>query len=169
MQSRVNQSFDSALAEFQQTVSSGVGKQSVLEQTVRILAGAFDVPLCKILELTEDRSALLVTAGVGWEDGVVGVARVSAKPDSQPGYTLMGRDAVIFEDLSDTHRFTAASLARSHGIISSVCVPIGDGVSARGVICIHDTKKRKFSREELRFLRDVARGLRPVLSLRTDV
>jgi GAF domain-containing protein len=148
-----------ALASLEQLVATSGDKQALLDQTVRAVARALDVPLCKILELSDDRSELLVRSGVGWQPGVVGTARVSAGPASQPGYALSRQELVTFDDLSHTSRFTAASLAREHGIISSACLPIGQAAATFGVLCVHDVKARRFSRAEIVFLRRVVERL----------
>ena len=144
------------------TAAAGEGP-ATLDAIVREVARALGVPLCKVLVPSADHAELLVLAGVGWEPGVVGAARVSAHPDSQPGYALTQADLVVFDDLSRTSRFTAADLARRHGIISSACLPVVHAGRVIGVLCVHDTRPRTFSAEERRFLRHVAHGLASVL------
>jgi GAF domain-containing protein len=156
------------LASVEQLAANSSSTQLVFDETVRAVARALDVPLCKILELSDDRSELLVRAGVGWQPGVVGSARVPAGPESQPGYALARHEPVTFDDLSHTSRFTAASLARSHGIVSSACLPIGQGDGAFGVLCVHDVKARRFSRGELLFLRRVVERLALFLTARAQ-
>jgi GAF domain-containing protein len=151
--------FSDALAQLDALVASGSGMQVVLDETVRIVAHTLEVPLCKILELNEDRTELLVRAGVGWQSGVVGSARVPVGPESQAGYAFARHEPVIFDDLSHTSRFTAASLARRHGIISSACLPISQASNDFGVLCVHDVKQRRFSRGEVVFLRRVVEQL----------
>jgi transcriptional regulator with GAF, ATPase, and Fis domain len=151
--------FTNTLASLEQLTATSSGTQLVFDETVRAVAHTLDVPLCKILELSNDRSELLVRSGVGWQPGVVGRARVPAGPESQPGYALHRHEPVTFDDLSRTSRFTAASLARRHGIVSSACLPIGQADGTFGVLCVHDVKERRFSRDEILFLRRVAERL----------
>ena len=158
--------FADTLASLEQLTATGAGKQPVFDETVRAVARTLDVPLCKILVLSDDRSELLVRSGVGWEPDVVGKARVPAGLESQPGYALLRQEPVTFDDLSHTRRFTAASLARRHGIISSACVPIILADGAFGVLCVHDVKERRFSRDEMLFLRRVVGWLQLFLATR---
>jgi GAF domain-containing protein len=141
-----------ALDALDQLLSGNAHEQAALDAVVVLMAKTLDVPLCKILVLVDDRSEFLVQAGVGWAPGVVGHARVSARPQSQPGYALALGQLVEFDDLSRTSRFTAADLARGHGIISSVCVPIKGTGAPLGVLCVHDVHPHHFSRSEQQFL-----------------
>ena len=146
---------EESLAALKRFGAATASQQAVLDEVVRVVADTLAVPMCKILELTSDASELVVRSGVGWQPGVIGVAKVSAKSDSQPGYTLVQGTLVLFDDLPRTLRFTGAALARRHGIVSSVCIPIGEP-HPYGVLCAHDVKKRTFTPEERHFLRRVA-------------
>lgn len=152
-----------ALASVERLSAAGASRQSMLNESVQVVARALDAPLCKLLELAQDHSRLLVSAGVGWQPGVVGVESVAAGRESQPGYALQCQEPVVFDDLSRTSRFTEASLARRHGIISSACVPIVYRTAALGVLCVHDTTTRRFSRDEIQFLSRVVEPLARIL------
>lgn len=152
-----------ALAKVERLSAASASRQSKLNEVVQVVARALDAPLCKLLELADDRSRLLVSAGVGWQPGVVGVESVAAGHESQPGYALEWREPVVFDDLSRTSRFTAATLARRHGIISSACVPIVYRKAALGVLCVHETTTRRFSRDQIQFLSQVVEPLARIL------
>jgi GAF domain-containing protein len=150
---------ESTLETLDRLPAAGLDEQAALDAIVHAVAEALAVPLCKVLEVSEDRQELTVRAGVGWQPGVVGTARISARSDSQPGYALTQGDLVVFEDLSRTRRFTAADLARRHGVISSACLPVVHARRVIGVFCVHDVSPRQFSAEERHFLRRVAQGV----------
>ena len=50
----------------------------MLDQTARITAEGLEAEYCKVLEYIPAENRLLVRAGVGWGEGVVGVASVGA-------------------------------------------------------------------------------------------
>src|SRR6202521_3444116 len=50
----------------------------LLDHTARMTAEGLDAEYCKVLEYIPAENRLLVCAGVGWEDGIVGSASVGA-------------------------------------------------------------------------------------------
>src|SRR5690606_38858982 len=111
------------------------------------------VEFCKVLELDAGGTELVLRAGVGWREGLVGVARMSAGLDTQAGYTLRVREPVIVADLCGETRFGTAALLREHGVVSGVSVIVpGEGDRAYGVIGAHTTRRRTFSAHDVNFL-----------------
>jgi len=100
--------------------------------------------------------ALLVRAGVGWEDGVVGNARVGTNLESQAGYALISTGPVLCEDLHQEVRFKGAPLLHDHGIVSGVTAAILTGETHFGVLGAHSQELRRFSPADARFVGDVA-------------
>src|SRR3546814_15211890 len=60
--------------------------------------------LCKVLELTPDGNSLLLRAGVGWREGLVGSATMGADLQSQAGFALQVDEPVIVKDLRSEER-----------------------------------------------------------------
>ena len=83
----------------QQEAIANLGRQAVggadlleLMRTVtELVAEILGVEFCKVLELLPGNDALLLRAGVGWQEGLVGQATVSAGTNSQAGYTCFAR------------------------------------------------------------------------------
>jgi hypothetical protein len=48
----------------------------LLNETARLTADGMETEFCKILEYLQGQNRLLVRAGVGWHEGIVGVATV---------------------------------------------------------------------------------------------
>ena len=144
------------LLRLRQLAVSSSSEQRFLDMTIRAVCNGLKTPLGKILELDSDEEQLLVRAGIGWRDGVVGYARVATKPTSQAGLTLALREPVMFDDLRGTRRFTDALLLRSHGVVSSLSVAIATDDQLVGVLSVHTLEPRSFSSVEARFLTDVA-------------
>jgi PAS domain S-box-containing protein len=98
--------------------------QALMENTATFVAQTLDVEYCKIVELLPGGERLLLRAGVGWEEGLVGNVTEEAGLGSQSGYTLNLRAPVIMEDLGAEMRFTPPPLLREHGVVSSMTVVI---------------------------------------------
>ena len=60
----------------------------MLNHTARVTSEGLGAEYCKVLEYIPAENRLLVRAGVGWEEGVVGSASVGADLASPAGYAL---------------------------------------------------------------------------------
>lgn len=145
-----------AVAGLGMSALSGKALSSLMDEAVRLVAGTLCVDHAKILELLPDGDRLLVRAGVGWNEGTVGVATVGTNLESQAGYTLISDGPVICEDLHEEVRFKGAPLLHEHGIISGVTVAILIEGLHHGVLGAHTTERRAFTEVEARFLEDLA-------------
>jgi two-component system CheB/CheR fusion protein len=126
------------------------------DEVVREVAHTLKVDFVKILQYFPEREDLLLRAGVGWKQGLVGTARVPAEAASQAGYTLMARHPVIVEDFAEERRFEAPALLRDHAVVSGVSCVIANGGHPYGVLAVHARSPRAFSSEEATFLTSVA-------------
>jgi PAS domain S-box-containing protein len=133
--------------------------QSLMDDTVAFVAQTLDVEYCKIVELLPSGEELLLKAGAGWEEGLVGHTRVGAGIDSQAGYTLLSEEPVIVEDLSTETRFSPSELLREYGVVSSMTVVIAGRGGPFGVLGVHTTDRRTFSEDDVNFLQAVANVL----------
>ncbi len=144
------------VAELGQLALTQVNEDEFLSKVVNATANALEVDLCKILELLPNKKALLLRAGFGWKEGLVGTATVEATKKSQAGYTLLSATPVIVEDLRNETRFSGPPLLLDHNVISGFSVIIGDPVDPFGVLGAHTTKRRTFTSDEVNFLQSVA-------------
>ncbi|MFN3323795.1 MAG: DUF4118 domain-containing protein [Bryobacteraceae bacterium] len=144
-----------ALNELSREALATGGVQQILDAAVRLIAAHLKVEFVKILELLPDRQELLVKAGVGWREGVVGHAAVPADQRSQAGYALAHR-WVIVENLQSDKRLGPAELLRSHGVRSGMSTDIVVEGRIYGALGAHTAKRRKFTLSDLEFLQGVA-------------
>ncbi|MGF1482099.1 MAG: PAS domain S-box protein [Cyanophyceae cyanobacterium] len=121
-----------------------------------LLAQVLEVEYTKVLELLGGRTALRLKAGVGWKQGLVGVAMFSAERDSQAGYTLVSAQPVVVEDLRQETRFSGPPLLTAHGVVSGMSVVICGTAQPYGVLGVHTAKQRQFSQHDVNFLQAVA-------------
>ena len=138
--------------------------QSLMDDAVALVAQTLQVEYSKIVELLPSGEELLLRAGVGWREGLVGSATEGAGLDSQAGYTLRLEEPVIVEDLSTETRFRPPPLLHEHGVVSSMTVVIAGRGGPFGVLGAHAEGRRTFSEDDVNFLQAVAN----VLALRIE-
>ncbi|SEO19108.1 PAS domain S-box-containing protein [Halorientalis persicus] len=129
----------------------------LFSEAAEMIAEALDHEYCKVLDLDGDTDELLLRQGVGWDDGIVGSATVSAvEADSQAAYTLESRDPVIVEDLTTETRFSGPDLLTDHDVKSGISVVIGPSDDPWGILGTHDTTAKEFSDQDVDFVQAVA-------------
>ncbi|MGR3310052.1 MAG: sensor histidine kinase, partial [Candidatus Brocadiales bacterium] len=138
---------------------AGIDLQALMDEAVTQACRALNVDYCKILELLPGGSSLLLRAGKGWMEGLVGQATVGTEQDSQAGYTLLSKEPVIVEDLRTETRFNTPQLLHDHGAVSGASVIIQGKDTPYGVFGVHTTKKRKFTKDDIYFLQAIANVL----------
>jgi PAS domain S-box-containing protein len=147
------------IAELGQRALAGADLSTLMGEAVVFTAQALNVEYCKVLELLPDGKALLLRAGVGWKDGLVGHATLDAGTDSQAGYTLLSNEPVIVEDLRAERRFRGPSLLHDHTVVSGMSVIIAGPNRPFGVLGAHTTKRRTFTHDDIHFLQAIANML----------
>ena len=130
--------------------------QSVMDDAVALVAQTLQVQYTKIVELLPGGEELLMRAGVGWKEGVVGNATEEAGLDSQAGYTLHSEEPVVMEDLSAETRFRPSALLQEHEVVSGMTVVIHGRDGPFGVLGAHTQSRRSFSDDDVIFLQAVA-------------
>jgi PAS domain S-box-containing protein len=135
------------------------GLQSLMDDEVASVARTLGVEYVKIVELLPGGEELLMRAGMGWEEGLVGSARESAGLGSQAGYTLLVNEPVIVEDLSTETRFNPPPLVQERGGVSGMTVVIPGREEPFGVLGAPSRSRRTFSEDDVNFLQAVANVL----------
>src|SRR3954452_2453179 len=104
------------LAEMGRRALSGMGIDELLQESSRLVALGLEPRFCKVLQYLPEQGCLLVRAGVGWGDNVVGVATIGADVASPAGYALHTGKSVISNDLHAETRFRIPELMKRNGI-----------------------------------------------------
>ena len=176
-----------AVAELGQQALAGNRLDRLMNQAVTLIAQTLEVEYCNVLELLpvkiSDRlqasvvlleegtaslkpsdhhvldKAVLLRAGVGWQEGLVGHATITIGLDSQVGYTLISSEPVVVEDLRTEIRFKSSPLLHEHGVVSGLSVIIPAHNRPYGVLGAHTTRQRKFTKDDVHFLQATANVL----------
>ena len=148
-----------AVAEVGMRALADTNISVLMNEAVSLVARTLDAEYCKVLELLTNGNEMLLLAGVGWKEGLVGNAKVSAGLDSQAGYTLLSNEPVVVEDLLTESRFNGPPLLHEHGVVSGVSVVVQGREEPFGVLGVHTAEHRIFSRDDVNFLQAVANVL----------
>jgi PAS domain S-box-containing protein len=144
-----------AVAELSKFAISAPSLEAILDRAVNLVTKTLEVEYCKVLELLPD-DTLFLKAGVGWQDGLVGTTRLGIDESCQARYALQQSQPLIVNDLRTETRFDAPSLLINHQVISGMSVIILDGAKPFGVIGVHTTQHRIFTKDDLNFLCAIA-------------
>lgn len=145
------------LAEIGALALSTASFQEVLQNGVELLAKSVECSLAKVLEFADHADQLLLRAGIGWKEGLVGNATVGTDLESQAGFTLQAGTPIVVKDLLTETRFNGPNLLRDHGVRSGMSVTIA-GAEGRpfGVLGVHTTALKNFEPSDVDFLCSVA-------------
>ena len=128
----------------------------MLNHTARITAEGLKAEYCKVMEYLPAENRLLVRAGVGWDEGVVGHATIGADLASPAGYALRTGKPVISNHLENEQRFRTPELLVEHGIRRAMNVILqGDG-SPFGVLEVDSRSEGEFGEHDIAFLQGAA-------------
>ena len=178
LQIRVSQ--QNAIATFSQQALRGINVSALMDTAVTLIAETLEVEYVTVLERLPKGETLLLRAGFGWQEGVVGKAIVDTGINSQAGYTLLSKKPVIVENWRSEPRFSEPPLLCNHGVVSSMSVIIPGSSLARqgelrngdnnqsspitkhstspafGVLGVYTTQRRTFTQDEINFLQAIA-------------
>ena len=132
---------------------------SLMDAAVVAVAHTLGVEYTEVLELRLEDDALLLRAGAGWEEELVGKATVPAGRGSPAGLALDADGPVVVPDLERETRCAVPPLLIDHGVVAGAFVVIRGVERPYGVLAAHATQPRPFSRDDVHFLRAVANVL----------
>jgi two-component sensor histidine kinase len=144
------------LAELGVLALQGTSFDEMLDHTARMTAEGLRTEYCKVMEYLPAENRLIVLAGVGWGEGVVGQATIGADLASPAGYALSTGKPVISNHLENEQRFRTPELLIRHGIRRAMNVILqGDG-SPFGVLEVDSRSEGEFGEHDITFLQGAA-------------
>ena len=126
-----------------------------LNQAVEIVAKTLQVSHVAILEVLPHADAVTLRAKVGW-DIPLGTRVPNPSPDDWVGHALASRGSVVTPDMATEARFRPTALLTERGIVSGVSVAIPGQDGPFGILAVHSTGARDFSRDDVYFCEAVA-------------
>ncbi|WP_425449976.1 PAS domain S-box protein [Virgifigura deserti] len=112
-----------------------------------------------VLEHRPATDDLLLRAGIGWHDGVVGRVVLKAHMASPPGHSFRTGTPLAIENLPEQEQFEQPDLLRSHGIVALLTVPIQWNGFAYGVLGVGTDAPRRLDQDGTDFLLALANAL----------
>jgi two-component system, sensor histidine kinase PdtaS len=123
-----------------------------LDQLVVQVARAVEIDHVKVLQYRPTHADFLVAAGIGWKEGVVRTATLSADLSSVPGRAYRTGEPVTIENFATQSEYERSEFLADHGIVSLSNVPIFIDGGAWGVLEVDSTTPRDFSHDTTEFL-----------------
>ncbi|MDQ3757681.1 MAG: GAF domain-containing protein, partial [Actinomycetota bacterium] len=143
----------------------GVDVGVLMADSAALVANTLGAELCSVFELDAERADLCLRAGVGWEDGSMGL-RLRVSGTTQSGYALLSGEPVVVDDLPHDLRFPGSTFLLRHGVRCGVTIAI-QGVSRPfGVLGVHSRTRRRFGTDDVHFLEAVANVLATAIERR---
>jgi diguanylate cyclase (GGDEF)-like protein/PAS domain S-box-containing protein len=149
----------SAVAALGVKALEGMPTELLAQDAVATVAETLGADLCELLELTDERESLRLRAGVGWEPGLSGTARVPAGSSFYPGFAWGSPGPIAVSDYASEARFRPTRLLARHGAVASAAVTVGAKQRPYGVLAVHTRERREFRGHELDFLQGIANVL----------
>src|SRR4051794_7411918 len=144
------------LAELGTLALRGVTTDNLFQEACELVAGGLETQFCKVMQYLPEADELLVTAGVGWHEGVVGHARLGADIASPAGYALKIGSPVISNSVAADSRFHTPKLLLDHGILRAINVIIRCGETHYGVLETDSRHEGTFEPQDLAFMQAAA-------------
>ena len=148
----------------QQAILSDFGLRALQQSTLddlfndaaRSAAKGMRTSLAKILEYRPDRADLLMRAGVGWQNGVIGNVSIGADAESPAGYAFQSGSPVISNHLEKEERFRTPEVMARHGVRRAINVVIARVRGPWGVLEVDSSNAGEFEAADLAFLQGLA-------------
>jgi PAS domain S-box-containing protein len=148
-----------AVAELGRRALEGVSLTEITEAAVTLVAETLGVEYSSVVELMPSENMLKPHAGVGWPADTA-FREISANPKSSHAAHAISLDGpVVVEDFKDERRFERPPLLGELGVRSGMCVTVEGESQPFGALCVHSTRRRSFTADEVHFLQAVANVL----------
>ena len=146
------------LAQFGELALQSADLDDTLTEACRLVGKALGTDLAKVVELQADGRTLIVRAGVGWSDGVVGIATIDATGETSEGYALKTGEPMISPDIAKETRFQYAPFLIENGAraVANVIIIGGEGRPPFGILQVDSRVPRDFTAADIAFLRGYA-------------
>jgi diguanylate cyclase (GGDEF)-like protein/PAS domain S-box-containing protein len=143
------------IAEFGQQVLASTDLADVLNRAVDLVSGTLNSDFCNLLELDRDGKHLMFRAAVGWPEEWIGRRTVPVQTGTRADLVLSRREPLIVEDY-DRDTDASSPFLREFGVRSGIVAPLFGTTGTFGILSAHALQPRRFSEDEVSFLRNVA-------------
>ncbi len=137
----------------------------ILTEAARVCAEGLSVPFSKVCQYRVQENDLLIVAGYGWQDGVVGNVVSRADMSSPQGRAFTTGLPSIIDNLQKDAGFDPPPFYAAHGIVSIIDVIIkGNDDQPYGILEIDNDKQHDYDQYDINFLTGFANVLAEAVS-----
>ena len=149
-----------AIASFGSFALRQTDLSKVLTEAARACAEGLGVPFSKVCRYRAAENDLIIVAGYGWDDGVIGYI-YRADETSPQGRAFVAGKPWICNDLRIKNEFTLPPFYAAHNIISTIDVVIKGKNNAKpyGVLEIDNSVQHDYDHHDIDFLMGFANVL----------
>ena len=159
-----------ALAAFGSFAFRETDLLSILTEAARVCAHSLEVPFCKVCRYRAEDDDLLVVAGCGWDQGVIGEVVSQANESSPQGRAYITREPVIIPHVHESNGLKLPAFYAQHGIISTIDVVIaGLEGPPYGVLEIDSASPHIYNKYDIIFLTGFANVLAEAVATQVRV
>jgi len=125
----------------------------ILTEAVRVCADGLSVPFSKVCRYRAEENDLLIVAGHGWQEGVVGHVVSRADVSSPQGRAFITGEPSICDDLQLASYVELPPFYAEHGIVSIIDVIIkGNDEQPYGILEIDNDRQHDYDQYDVNFL-----------------
>ena len=137
----------------------------ILSEAVRVCAEGLSVPFSKVCRYRAEENDLLIVAGHGWQDGVVGHVVSRADVSSPQGRAFITGKPSICDDLQLASYVDLPPFYAAHGIVSIIDVIIkGNDDQPYGILEVDNNRQHDYDQYDINFLTGFANVLAEAVS-----
>jgi len=125
---------------------------NVLMEAARVCAECLQVAYCAVYRYRPDENDLVVEAGVGWGQGVIGYVVSGANENSTHGRAFINREPVVCCDLSTDATRGQPRIYAEHGIVTTLDVVVGTVDDPYGVLEISNSTQYNYDDHDIDLL-----------------
>ncbi|MEA2681029.1 MAG: hypothetical protein QOK03_2751, partial [Candidatus Binataceae bacterium] len=154
-----------ALARFGSFALREWDLMKILSEAVRVCADGLGAPFSKICKYRAEEDDLLIVAGCGWQDGVVGHVVSRADMSSPQGRAFSTGEPSICDNLKNDAYFDLPPFYTAHGIVSIIDVIIkGSDDRPYGILEVDNDQQHDYDQYDINFLTGFANILAEAVS-----
>jgi signal transduction histidine kinase/DNA-binding NarL/FixJ family response regulator len=142
-----------ALARFGSFALREWDLMKILSEAARVCAEGLGAPFGKVCQYRAEEDDLLIVAGCGWQEGVIGHVVSRADMSSPQGRAFSTGEPSICDDLQKDAYFDLPPFYAAHGMVSIVDVVIkGSDDRPYGILEIGNDRQHDYNQHDINFI-----------------
>ena len=149
-----------AVAELGRHALAGTSSDALMQQAVEMVVAILGVERSNVVEHADPESnELTLRACVGWPEEMRGTVVSTTDAELLAGHALKSPNPLVYEDVAAETRFRFPPVLLAAGVVSGITMRVGGDPQPFGLLSVHSMQPRRFTPDEVHFLRSVANVL----------